>query len=157
MDLCLSGTFKSWGKEVLYEFRTLLEYLTTSDYNKLKEFNIRKLFSSSSSFGKKTFSATNPICVESVFLGGFYWKQTWEHRFRERLDLGPSGLKRDQVLQPIQVIKETVIFEENLKSTYIKTCTQREAKQNQFLMRIKNSAHNSVHEFLLSVPFFIYI
>lgn len=60
MDLCLSGTFKSWGKEVLYEFRTLLEYLTTSDYNKLKEFNIRKLFSSSSSFGKKHSQQLTP-------------------------------------------------------------------------------------------------
>lgn len=36
MDLCLSETFKPWGEEVLYEFRTLLEYQNISGCNKLK-------------------------------------------------------------------------------------------------------------------------
>lgn len=43
-----------------------------------------------------------------------------EHNFREQLELDISGLKEDLVLQPTQIIRETGIFEENLKSTYVK-------------------------------------
>lgn len=55
-----------------------------------------------------------------------------EHRFTEQFELDLSSLKEDLVFQPTQIIKETVIFGENPKSTYVKkTYTQRKkAKQN---------------------------
>lgn len=62
----------------------------------------------------------------------FYWNQTREYDFREQLGLDISGPREDLVFQPTQIIKETVIFGENLKSAYIKkTHTAKEKKPKQ--------------------------
>lgn len=80
-----------------------------------------------------------------------------EHRFTEQFELDLSSLKEDLVFQPTQIIKETVIFGENLKPSYVKkTHTLKEKKSKAKLVLNENeklSACNSVHEFLLTVPF----